>query len=162
MEVVYLLGRKWNFRVTKVPNQGPTKTWIIVFFLQRKKRLRPSSTLFGRYHHLFIIICPKERIFIYFYRYWHWMLDPYTIQHVLELQHLSIVGDVFSLKLLATTFGMSMGTRDNKLSLRMSISWGQQTSRNNDNNNQCGNAMHDKHPYKAINISERYALSTKF
>lgn len=68
------------------------------------------------------------------------MLDPYTIQHVLELQHLSIVGDVFSLKLLATTLGMSMGTRDNKLSLGMSISWGQQTSRNN-NNNQCGNAM---------------------
>lgn len=89
------------------------------------------------------------------------MLDPYTIQHVLELQHLSIVGDVFSLKLLATPLGMSMGTRDNKLSLGMSIFWGQQPSRNNNNNNnQCGNAMKNTLTKQLTCLKDRHLVQS--
>jgi len=75
------------------------------------------------------------------------MLDPYTIQHVLELQHLSIVGDVFSLKLLATPLGMS-------------IFWGQQPSRNNNNNNQCGNAMKNTLTKQLTCLKDRHLVQS--
>jgi hypothetical protein len=85
----------------------------------------------------------------------------YLRKHMLLFQHLSIVGDVFSLKLLATTLGMSMGTRDNKLSLGMSISWGQQTSRKN-NNKQCGNAMKNTLTKRLTCLKDRHLVQSFF
>jgi hypothetical protein len=54
---------------------------------------------------------------------------------------------------------MSMGTRDNKLSLGMSIFWGQQTSRNN-NNKQCGNAMKNTLTKQLTCLKDRHLVQS--
>lgn len=129
---IYLFGRKWN--------QGPTKTWRIVFFLQRKKRLRPSSTLFGRYHHLFIIICPKARIF---FKKWLMPLDVGPIYYPTRIGTPTSEHSwwCFFFETFGNTFGdvHFLGATTFKKQRQQQPMW------------EC----HEKHPYKAINMSER-------
>jgi hypothetical protein len=44
--------------------------------------------------------------------------------------------------------------------LRMSISWGQQTSRNNNNNNQCGNAMKNTLTKRLTCLKDRHLVQS--